>query len=179
MPNKQDCISACAPRITELLVCLAMLPVYTSLHPSHGLCTCRTVSLHDRALTLLLPVSLSILSSICNTLQDVTPGKIAFTKPTVAPEEVKEQVVLFKPADLRESSLKLRPGDKVEFSIIQQDTVTEDLATDVTLVSRASAGGGADGKPLMGCVISVKEGFGFIRCVLYIPAGAELVAINA
>lgn len=97
-------------------------------------------------------------------VQDVTPGKIAFTRPTSAPEEAQEQVALFKPADLRESSLKLRPGDKVEFSIVQQETVPEDLATDVTLVSRASAIGGADGKPLMGCVISVKEGFGFIRC---------------
>lgn len=97
-------------------------------------------------------------------VQDVTPGKIAFTKPTSAPEEAQEQVARFKPADLRESSLKLRPGDKVEFSIVQQETVPEDLATDVTLISRASASGGADGKPLMGCVISVKEGFGFIRC---------------
>ena len=99
----------------------------------------------------------------------MTPGKIAFTKPTAVPEEAKEQVALFKPADLRESSLKLRPGDKVEFSIVQQDTVTEDLATDVTLVSRASAGGGPGGKPLMGCVISVKEGFGFIRCAILHP----------
>lgn len=100
----------------------------------------------------------------CVVVQDVTPGKIAFTKPTSAPEEAQEQVALFKPADLRESSLKLRPGDKVEFSIVQQETVPEDLATDVILVSRASASGGADGKPLMGCIISVKAGFGFIRC---------------
>lgn len=103
------------------------------------------------------------LGSACDIVQDVTPGKIAFTKPTPSPEEAQEQVALFKPADLRESSLKLRPGDKVEFSIVQQETVPEDLATDVTLVSRASANGGVDGKPLMGCVISVKEGFGFIR----------------
>ena len=120
-----------------------------------------------------LPVSLSSLSSTCDALQEVTPGKIAFTKPTVAPQEAMEQVALFKPADLRESSLKLRPGDKVEFSIVQQDTVTEDLAADVTLVSRASAGGGPDGKPLMGCVISVKEGFGFIRCAILHPAWGE------
>ena len=100
----------------------------------------------------------------------MTPGKIAFIKPTVAPEEPKEQVALFKPADLRESFLKLRPGDKVDFSIVQQDTAREDLATDVTLVSRASAGGGPDGKPLMGCVISVKEGFGFIRCAILHPS---------
>ena len=99
----------------------------------------------------------------------MTPGKIAFTRPTTAPEEAKEQVALFKPADLRESALKLRPGDKVEFSMVQQDTAKEDLATDVTLVSRASVGGGTDGKPLMGCVISVKEGFGFIRCALLHP----------
>ena len=103
------------------------------------------------------------LSSSGNTLQDVTPGKIVFTKPAVVPEEAKEQVALFKPADLRESSVKLRPGDKVEFSIVQQDSAAGDLATDITLLSRASSGG-TDGKPLLGCVISVKEGFGFIRC---------------
>ncbi|KAL3155007.1 hypothetical protein ABBQ38_011531 [Trebouxia sp. C0009 RCD-2024] len=95
--------------------------------------------------------------------QDITPGKIAFTKPTTSPEGATEQVALFKPADLREVSLKLRPGDKVEFSLAQQDPAAAgDLASDVVLVSRA-ASAAADGRPLMGCVISVKEGFGFIR----------------
>lgn len=98
-----------------------------------------------------------------HTLQDITPGKIAFTKPTTSPEGATEQVALFKPADLREVSLKLRPGDKVEFSLAQQDPAAAgDLASDVVLVSRA-ASAAADGRPLMGCVISVKEGFGFIR----------------
>ncbi|KAL3144539.1 hypothetical protein ABBQ32_004270 [Trebouxia sp. C0010 RCD-2024] len=94
--------------------------------------------------------------------QDITPGRIAFTKPTISPEEANEQVALFKPADLRESSLKLRPGDKVEFSLAQQEPAAENLASDVVLVSRA-ASGAVDGRPQMGCVISVKEGFGFIR----------------
>lgn len=71
-------------------------------------------------------------------------------------------MALFKPADLRESSLKLRPGDKVEFSLAQQEPAAENLASDVVLVSRA-ASGAVDGRPQMGCVISVKEGFGFIR----------------
>jgi len=113
---------------------------------------------------------LPIQHSSCDIPQDITPGKIAFTKPTLAAEEeAKEQVALFKPADLRESSLRLRPGDKVEFSLAQQDPAAGDLAKDVVLVSRATSGA-ADGRPLMGCVISVKEGFGFIRWVVLHPS---------
>lgn len=93
----------------------------------------------------------------------------------MAPEEAEEQVALFKPADLRESSLKLRPGDKVEFSIAQQDSAAGDVASDVVLVSRATSRT-ADGKPLMGCVISVKEGFGFIRWVALRPCGGSIGA---
>ena len=96
-------------------------------------------------------------------MQDVTPGKIAFTKPTTIQEEAKEQMARFRPADLRESSSKLRTGDKVEFTLVQQETAAEELATDVVVMARAS-GGAADGGQLKGCVISVKEGFGFIRC---------------
>ena len=70
----------------------------------------------------------------------------------------------FKPADLQEKALKLCIGDKVEFSLVQQpdNSTPEDMATEVVLVSRAASGAG-DGGQLQGCVISVKEGFGFIR----------------
>ena len=95
-------------------------------------------------------------------MQDVTPGKIAFTKPTSSTDEAKEHLALFKPADLRESSVKLRAGDKVEFSLGQQDSLNEELATDVVLLPRVSSME-TDGGQLKGCVISVKEGFGFIR----------------
>ena len=95
-------------------------------------------------------------------MQDITAGKIAFTKPAIAPDHPSEEVALFKPADLREGHLKLRAGDKVEFSLAQQDSTDDKLATDVVLVSRALTKG-ASGGQLKGCVISVKEGFGFIR----------------
>ena len=70
----------------------------------------------------------------------------------------------FKPADLQEKALKLRIGDKVEFSLVHypNNSTPEDMATEVVLVSRAASGGGDRGQ-LQGCVISIKEGFGFIR----------------
>ncbi|KAL0042476.1 hypothetical protein WJX79_001033 [Trebouxia sp. C0005] len=95
--------------------------------------------------------------------QDVTPGKILFSKPATTGDAV-EQMATFKPADLQEKALKLRIGDKVEFSLVQQpdNSTPGDMATEVVLVSRA-ASGASDGGQLQGCVISVKEGFGFIR----------------
>jgi len=95
--------------------------------------------------------------------QDVTPGKILFSKPATTGAAV-EQMATFKPADLQEKALKLRIGDKVELSLVQQpdNSSPQDMATEVVLVSRAASGAG-DGGQLQGCVISVKEGFGFIR----------------
>lgn len=97
-------------------------------------------------------------------LQDVTPGKIIYTKPNKTPDEAVEQVATFKPADLQEKASKLCVGDKVEFSLVEQaePATSEQQATEVVLVSRA-ASTAADGGQLQGCVISVKEGFGFIR----------------
>lgn len=97
-------------------------------------------------------------------LQDITPGKITFTKPALSPDEAVEQTATYKPADLQEKALKLRCGDKVEFSLVQQQNAAAsgDLATEVMLVSRAANAAGEGGQ-LQGCVISVKEGFGFIR----------------
>ena len=107
----------------------------------------------------LITLHLSVLSY----MQDVTPGKITYIKPTSSQDEAKEQLALYKPADLRESSVRLRAGDKVEFSLVQQDSLNEELATDVVLLPRV-ASAEQDGGQLKGCVISLKEGFGFIRC---------------
>lgn len=56
-------------------------------------------------------------------------------------------------------------GDKVEFSLVQQEdaSIAGDAATGVVLLHRAASAAAGDGGQLQGCVISVKEGFGFIR----------------
>lgn len=97
--------------------------------------------------------------------KDVTPGKIAFTQPALSPDEATEQFATFKPADLQEKAVKLRIGDKVEFSLVQQEdaSIAGDAATGVVLLHRAASAAAGDGGQLQGCVISVKEGFGFIR----------------
>jgi len=112
-----------------------------------------------------LDISLTLRPLTCIVAsQDVTPGKITFSKPSVPAGDAVEQMATFKPADLQEKALKLRVGDKVEFSLVQQpdNSTPGDMAIEVVLVSRAASGAG-DGGQLQGCVISVKEGFGFIR----------------
>lgn len=100
-------------------------------------------------------------------LQDITPGKIAFTKPALSSEQTSEHTAVYKPADLQNKAIRLRVGDKVEFSLAQQqqtdDPGLQDAATGITLVSRAAIAAGEQDRQLKGCVISVKEGFGFIR----------------
>lgn len=57
-------------------------------------------------------------------------------------------------------------GDKVEFTLASADNQQEDegRATDITLVTRAASVAANDGLQ-HGCIVAVKEGFGFIRCV--------------
>ena len=95
-----------------------------------------------------------------------------FTKPSLSSEQASNHVALFKPADLQNKAIRLHAGDKVDFTLVQQQqqqqqeqgsTVLQDVATSITLVSRAAAG---EDSQLQGCVISVKDGFGFIRCLL-------------
>lgn len=101
-------------------------------------------------------------------MQDITPGKILFSKPSVTGENAPEQHAEYKPADLREPNLKLRTGDKVEFSFAVGDGIAEDetQARDITLVARAASAAASGGRQL-GCIVAAKEGFGFIRCLPY------------
>ena len=97
-------------------------------------------------------------------MQDITPGKIAFTKPALSSQQAADLVALYKPSDLQNKAIKLRIGDKVEFSLVQQESSpdSQGLASSLVLVSRAASAIGEHDQ-LQGCVISVKEGFGFIR----------------
>ena len=100
-------------------------------------------------------------------MQDVTPGIITYTKPSAQPETSSQQQASYKPSDLHEGNLKLRAGDKVEFSLASAENQQEDegRATDITLVARAASVAANDGLQ-HGCIVAVKEGFGFIRYVL-------------
>lgn len=92
-------------------------------------------------------------------MQEVTPGVIVYTKPFLSAEPPSEQQVTYKP-----SNLKLRVGDKVEFSCVSggEREVEASQATAVVLVARADSIAADDG-PQHGCIVAVKEGFGFIR----------------
>ena len=100
-------------------------------------------------------------------MQDITPGKILFAKPSATEEGAPEQHVAYTPADLRESNIKLRTGDKVEFSFAIDDDGTENQgqARDIALVARSDSAAASGGRQ-MGCIIAAKEGFGFIRYLL-------------
>ena len=86
-----------------------------------------------------------------------------FTKPA-EPGDAIEQGATFQPADVQDK-VKLRAGDTVEFSLVEQGEAATAgcAATEVVLVGRAGSVSTKDGGQLLGCVISVKEGFGFIR----------------
>lgn len=92
----------------------------------------------------------------------MTPGVIVFTKPSAGLEALPEQQATYK-----SNNLKLRVGDKVEFSFAPGEAgeVNESQATAITLLARA-ADAAADNGLQHGCIVAVKEGFGFIRSAI-------------
>ena len=97
-------------------------------------------------------------------MQDVTPGVVTYTKPSAGPDTPAEQQASYKPGNLHEPNLKLRVGDKVEFSLtsVKADQKGEDQASDIMLVARAASVAANDG-PQHGCIVAVNGSFGFIR----------------